>query len=291
MTANVIFGLSVPVTTDLVTRHLTPNAYMLARCVGAAIIFWCISAFMPRERVPRRDLLIIILGGFLGFAVSQTLTAWALAYTTPVYYSLVGTLVPIAVLLLAWMWLNEQMTQRKIIGVILGVAGAILMVAVGWTSGTGRNDILGIGLALGSLITWAVYLIITQSVSTRYSAVTQMKWMFLVSTIAVLPFTWSELPYQPVWSASSSTMWLAAGEVAFVVILATVLGYFFIPYAMKRVNATVVSVYTNLQPVVASLVAIAIGQDVFSWDKPVAGALVLLSAYLVTTTSSRASDS
>lgn len=282
ITANVIFGLSVPMTTDLVTRHFTPFAYMLARCVGAAVIFWCISLALPRERVPRRDLLVIIGGGLLGFAVSQTLTAFALAYTTPVYYSLVATLVPIAVLVLAWMWLSERMTRRKLIGVILGVAGAMLMVAVGWNNGSGANDALGITLALGSLITWAVYLILTQRVSARYTAVTQMKWMFLSSSVAVLPFVWSELPEQPILGADTPTMWLGIGEMAFVVVFATVLGYFFIPYAMKRISATIVSVYTNLQPVVASVVAFAIGQDTLTWDKPVAAALVLLSAYLVT---------
>jgi hypothetical protein len=43
-----------------------------------------------------------------------------------------------------------------------------------------------------------------------------------------------------------------------------------------------VSTYTNLQPVVASLVAIAVGQDLLTWDKPVAALLVLLGAYIVT---------
>jgi drug/metabolite transporter (DMT)-like permease len=51
---------------------------------------------------------------------------------------------------------------------------------------------------------------------------------------------------------------------------------------MKSLAATTVSIYTNLQPVVASLVAIAIGQDVLTWDKPVAAVLVLLSAWIVT---------
>jgi drug/metabolite transporter (DMT)-like permease len=66
------------------------------------------------------------------------------------------------------------------------------------------------------------------------------------------------------------------------VLFATGLGYFLIPYAMKFLRATTVSVYTNIQPVVASLVAIAVQQDVFTWDKPVAAVLVLLGAYIVT---------
>ena len=69
---------------------------------------------------------------------------------------------------------------------------------------------------------------------------------------------------------------------AFIVLFATGLGYFLIPYAMKFLKATTVSIYTNIQPVVASLVAIAIGQDLFTWDKPLAGIMVLLGAYIVT---------
>ena len=69
---------------------------------------------------------------------------------------------------------------------------------------------------------------------------------------------------------------------AFIVIGATALGYFLIPFAMKYLQATTVSIYTNLQPVIASFVAIMLGQDVLTWDKPVAGVLVLLSAYIVT---------
>ena len=68
----------------------------------------------------------------------------------------------------------------------------------------------------------------------------------------------------------------------FIVMFATVAGYFAIPFAMRCLKATTVSVYTNLQPIVASLVAIALSQDVLTWDKPVALILVLLSAWLVT---------
>ena len=73
---------------------------------------------------------------------------------------------------------------------------------------------------------------------------------------------------------------------AFIVLMATVLGYFLIPFAMRWLSATTVSIYTNLQPMVASFVAIIIGQDRLTWDKPVAALLVLLSAYIVTVVSS-----
>lgn len=278
--ANVIFGLGVPVTKLLLDQWVSPMAYMATRCLGAAAIFWLISLFLPREKVVPRDLTVIILGGLLGIVVSQTLTAWALTFTTPVYFSLIATLTPVATMLCAVLFIGEKISTRGVVGVALGVAGAMLMVFVGWQGGSGKNDILGIALTLLSMFTWAVYLIITRKVSARYTAVTQMKWVFLASAIAVLPFSLTDLQSATLYSAA--TQWSGLAEMAFIVVFATVAGYFAIPFAMRYLKATTVSVYTNLQPVVASLVAIALSQDVLTWDKPVALVLVLLSAWLVT---------
>lgn len=278
--ANVIFGLGVPVTKLLLDEWVSPMAYMATRCMGAAAIFWLISLFMPRERVERRDLLVIMGGGLLGFVVSQTLTAWALQFTTPVYFSIIATLTPVATMVCAALFIGERLSLRGALGVAIGVVGALLMVMVGWQGGSGMNDLLGIGLAVLSLLTWAVYLIITRKVSVKYTAVTQMKWVFLVSTLAVLPFSWTDLQASRLYS--SQWAWSGVAEMAFIVVFATVAGFFAIPFALRYLKTTTVSVYTNLQPVVASFVAIAIGQDLLSWDKPVSLALVLLSAWIVT---------
>lgn len=278
--ANVIFGLGVPVTKLLLDEWVSPMAYMATRCMGAAAIFWLISLFMPREHVERRDLLVIMGGGLLGFVVSQTLTAWALHFTTPVYFSIIATLTPVATMVCAALLIGERICLRGALGVAIGVVGALLMVMVGWQGGSGMNDLLGIGLVVLSLLTWAVYLIITRKVSVKYTAVTQMKWVFLVSTLAVLPFSWTDLQASRLYS--SQWAWSGVAEMAFIVVFATVAGFFAIPFALRYLKTTTVSVYTNLQPIVASFVAIAIGQDLLSWDKPVSLALVLLSAWIVT---------
>ena len=282
--ANVIFGLGVPVTKYLLEDWTTPMVYMALRCIGAALIFWLIATFLPKEKVEKKDLIVIMLGGLTGFVISQTLTAWSLNYTSPVYYSLIATLVPIGTMILAALFLNEKITGVKLLGVCLGIAGAALLVLVKWQTEAGSNDLLGIFFALMSLLTWVIYLIITSKVSAKYSAVTQMKWTFLVSTIAVLPFAWNEFGQTKLFSGDYgfSEGLMGIGGMAFIVVFATVMGYFMIPYAMKYLRATTVSIYTNLQPIVASLIAIAIGQDILTWDKPVAAVLVLVGAYLVT---------
>ena len=281
--ANTIFGLGVPVSKALLDSWVTPMGYMASRSFFAAIIFWLIACFLPKEHVERKDLMVILFGGLLGFVISQSLTAWALDFTTPVYFSLIAALTPVGVMLMAALFIGEKITWIKVLGVILGIVGALLMLVKGWQAGAGKNDVLGIFLAILSVLTWAIYLIVTRKVSQKYSSVTQMKWVFLISAIVTVPIAMPEFGAQALYS--SAVNWEGIAEMAFLVLGATVLGYFLIPVAMKTLHATTVSIYTNLQPIVASMVAIFVGQDFLSWDKIVAAALVLLSAYIVTNAS------
>ena len=279
LVANIIFGLGVPITKLLLDNWVSPMAWMATRCIGAAVIFWAVSLFVPKEKVPIKDLFVIMTGGLIGFLVSQTFTAWAIDYSTPAYVSFIGTLTPVMTMVCAALFIGERISGRGLVGVVIGIIGAMLMVVMNWQGGAGKNDVLGIGFALLSLLTWAIYLIITRKVSAKYSAVTQMKWIFLVSSVAILPFSWSDLAHSTLYS--SAWQWSGVLEMAYIVVLATVVGFFAIPFASRYLKATTVSVYTNLQPILASFVAIALGQDLLTWDKPVALILVLLSAYMV----------
>jgi drug/metabolite transporter (DMT)-like permease len=279
--ANVVFGLNVPVTKALLNHWMTPLGYMGTRSLFAVLLFWIIQCFTPKEHVEKRDLLLIIVGGFMGFIISQYLTAVSLGYTSPVYFSLIAALSPIVVMLLAAIFLKEPITKYKTFGVILGITGVVLMITMGNSVTVGSNDLLGIILAIFSIMAYSVYLIIMRSVSQKYSAVTQMKWMFLFTAIILVPLGANEYTQQAIYS--SDWNWDGILELAFVLVFATSVGYFLMPFGMKFLRATTVGVYMNLQPIVASLVAIFIGQDAFSWDKPVAAILVLLGAYVVTT--------
>ena len=50
---------------------------------------------------------------------------------------------------------------------------------------------------------------------------------------------------------------------------------------LKGIQPTTASIYINLQPIIASVVAILIGQDIFSWDEPVSAILVISGVLLV----------
>ena len=279
--ANLIFGLNIPISKALLSQWMTPFGYMASRTLVATIIFWIIQSFLPKEKVSPKDLAIIAMGGIMGFVVSQSLTAISLQYTSPVYFSLIVALSPLVVMLLAAVFLKEPITGKKMAGVVLGIAGALLMIMQIDNSTSGKNNLWGIFLAIISVTAFSVYLIIIRSVAQKYTTVTQMKWMFLFAAIILVPLGCTEYSEQALFSASWG--WSGVWELAFVAILATSVAYFLTPFGMKYLRATTVSVYMNLQPIVSSGAAICVGQDSFSWDKPLAAVLVIAGAYVVST--------
>lgn len=286
LTANVIFGLHIPVSKALVSSWMTPLGYMLLRILFASIIFWGVSLFQPKEKVKPKDLLLIAVGGLFGFTIAQYTFALALNYTTPVTVSLIIALSPVVVMLLAALFLKEKITRNKIIGVVLAIVRAALLILCNANGGGGSNNMAGILILLLNITCYSIYLIITRKISSRYSSVTLMKWTFLTNLIIVLPIGYSELLAQRIFTTGGfhEGWWL----LAYVLLISTVVGYFLMPVGLKRLKATTVSIYMNMQPVVASVVAIIIGQDLFSWDKPVAALLVITGVYFVTLNKSKA---
>lgn len=283
--ANVFFGLNIPVMKALIPTAFTDWGYIMIRSVVALVTFWVLQAFIPREVVQRRHVWLLILGAFLGFVFSQYMSVVSIQYTSPVYFSLIVALSPIATMLMAAIFLHEPITTHKTLGALMGVGGAMLLVAQVLGQSSGSNDLLGILAAFVGCIAFSGYLIIARHLSAFYSATTQMKWIFLIAALMILPFVWSDLLTQPLLTQPQT--WQTWGLVAYVLIFPTSVAYFLFPLSMKYIRATTVSVYMNLQPIIASIAAIAIGQDRLTWDKPLAAILVLWGAYIVSQSKSR----
>lgn len=276
---NVIFGLNIPVTKSLLSGWMSPMGYTLTRMLFGVTVFWVIGFFQKREKVPYRDLMMIFLCGLLGLVATQVTFAIGLRYTTPVTYSLILALSPIIVLALSAVFLKESATREKIVGVIMGITGAAIIILQSANGSPGSNTIFGIIIAIVSVICYAGYIILTRKIAAKYSPVTMMKWMFLLSVLILLPFGFSELPEQRVYSSETSLT--AISELIFALLFSSILAFFLMPVALKRIKATTASIYINLQPLVASSVAIAIGQDIFGWDKVLALILVMSGVHFV----------
>ena len=280
----VVLGLNIPVTRDILLNYLSPFAYIGIRAAVTALFFWIVQIFAKKQKIERKDFMLILLGGFLGFVFSQYLTSLSLKYTTPVYFSLILALSPVVVLILQSIFFNEKITKRKMLGIAFGIFGAAILAvrAAMETGAQGSNNLLGILFAVVSVSSFAGYVVICADISRKYHAVTQMNWIFSLSAFLVCPYWVLSGTYLTEPIPASPAIRRGITEIAFLIIFATIAVYILIPIGMRTVSAAVVSIYMNLQPIVASITAILIGMDVFTWDKPIALVFVLLGAYIAT---------
>ena len=278
--AYAIFGFNIVFNKDIAnTGMVSPMVMFLLRAVGACALFWILSAFMPREKVPARDLWLMVLASFLGLFVPQVSFLFAIELATPIDTAVLGALTPIYTMCFAFLFLHEPITFKKAGGVAMSLSGVMLLIfnSVHADGAVARTQPLGVLLLAINGLSFAGYLGAFRPLISRYSVVTLMKWMFLFSLLMALPFSLGGLMQTPFADLAPSVAW----EIAFVVVFATFVAYFLIPVGQKYLRPTLVSMYSYLQPIVAAVISITLGMDRFTWQKVLAAVLIFGGVALV----------
>lgn len=277
--AYAIFGVNIIVCKDLTSSQLiSPIALFTLRSVGAGLLFWLISAFMPQEKVEWRDQPKIWAASVLGFLLTQLTFLIAIPSITPLDCSITSSMSPIYTMIIAAIVLREPITWQKAGGVILSFAGVIFLLLNSVSAG-GATQTTTIGLLLMILncICFSLYLGMFKPVIARYSVVTFMKWIFLYSTIMSLPLSAKELVTLDYAALPGNIV----AELTFLILCSTFITYFLIPVGQKRIRPTLVSMYSYVQPIIATGISIYLGMDTLGWQKVLAAIAVFAGVMVV----------
>lgn len=277
--AYAIFGVNIVVCKDLTSGHLiSPIAIFTLRSLAAGALFWILSLFLPAEKVERKDYLKIAAAAFLGYFVTQMTFLMAIPVVTPMHCSIISSLTPIYTMLIAAMVLKEPLSWQKAGGVAVSLAGVLFLIFNNSSSSAiGESSIGGILLLLLNSFCFALYLGIFRPLISKYSVVTFSKWIFLFSAMMALPFSFNEVIHIE-WLSIPTGQLL---ELGFLILFATFISYFLIPFGQKRIRPTLVSMYSYIQPIIATAISIIIGMELLSWQKILAAAMVFTGVFIV----------
>ncbi|MDE7414174.1 MAG: DMT family transporter [Muribaculaceae bacterium] len=277
--ANVMWGLMSPVAKKVFAGGIVAPVVMVDfRVGGAALLFWITSLFTTREDVPVKDIARLFGAGMLGILLNQGCFIFGVSLTSPGEASLVTTTMPMWVMLLAWVFLREPVTAKKWGGILLGAAGAVILILGSGNVGGGDKPALGDFIVLCAQLSYALYLTLYRNFIRKYSLVTIMKWMFLSAAVVAIPGSIDSLVSTD-WYYISAMEW---GGISYVAICGTFLAYICIMIGQKRLRPTLVGMYNYVQPIVATITGICLGLDVFSPLKGVAIVLIFSGVWLVT---------
>lgn len=278
--AYTIFGLNLVFCKDIANSDvLSPMPLFTLRALGAAALFWLVSLFLPKEPVARADFGRIALASLVGLYIPQLTFLKAITVSATIDASVMHTLSPIFTMFFAFFFLKEPISWKKAAGVAVSFAGVLLLIFNSFhAEGTvSKTSAAGFALLILNSLSFALYLGAFRQLIARYSVVTFMKWTFLFSLLLSLPFSCREL----VTADYAAIPRNVAGEIAFLIFFATFVAYFLIPYGQKRIRPTLVSMYSYLQPILATVISIFTGLDVLTWQKLAATLLVVGGVVLV----------
>ncbi|WP_053990413.1 DMT family transporter [Mangrovimonas sp. TPBH4] len=275
----VLYGVTFTFANDVIDGgHVAPFGFILLRVLGATTLFWIISIFAPKERIERKDYKTFLLASIFGIGLNMLTFFKGLQYTTPIHASVIMTVVPIVVLVFSAFLLKEKITNLKILGVLLGFTGAIVLSVYGKSTQVGDHILLGNFLVFINAVSYSFYLIIIKKVVDKYHPLTFIKWLFTFGLIWVLPFGFGELKSVNLSTFSTYTYF----AVGFVVIGATFGTYLLNLFALTKLRASTVGTFLYMQPVVAGIFAVVMGSDTLNVIKLSAAALIMTGVFLVT---------
>jgi drug/metabolite transporter (DMT)-like permease len=269
------FGL-LPVAVKVALREMTSPALALVRVAGAAAAFVVLQRVLVGERVHgRRDYGLLALYALTGVVLNQLLYITAVSLTTAVAAQMMMTAGPAITLLIAILLRKETATAPRLLGIAIAGAGALYMV------GAHLGNALGNLLALLNVFAYSIYLVISRELLRKYHPLTVITWVFVFGAVGMLPWGLVPLVHQAA-RLHGTTWWM----LAFIILFPTIGAYWLNVFALKRVESSLVAVFTYLQPIVTALAAIPLLHEHPS-PRVIPAALLIFGGVAVTSVGGR----
>ncbi|MDA0701304.1 MAG: DMT family transporter [Bacteroidetes bacterium] len=275
--ASIIYGANHTIAKELMPEVIRPHAFILLRVVGAAILFWLIAQFFPKERVDKKDRMLFFWCALFGMSINMTSFFKGLELSTPINSSVVITLVPVILLVLGRIFLKESISALKATGIFIGLAGALGLVLLDVpTQANAPNIPLGNLYFMLNAFSYSIYLILVKPLTHKYHAITLMKYFFLIAIPLNIPLGYQEFSQVAWTSLSFDSIW----RLCFVVVATTVLTYLFNIFALKQLSPSTIGAFIYLQPIIATIVALASGVDHLNAIRIFAALFIFAGVYL-----------
>ena len=187
---------------------------------------------------------------------------FGLSQTSPIDGSIISTITPLMVLILSVLVGLEKLSKQKILGLLLGMAGAIAIIATSSSDTHAKSKLLGnILIFIGACVS-ATYMVWFKHLVVKYRITTLLRWIYCISAIVMLPIGAHDIFTTDI-SAMDTKIVVAT---LFVLIVPTYIPNLLLNYSLRYVAPTVTSIYAYIQPIVAITLSVLMGLDKLHFD-------------------------
>lgn len=262
----------------------SPGALSLGRLViGSVALGVPLIARRAWRRPTGRQWVSLVLIGVLWFGVYNVALNAGERRLDAGTSAMLIQLSPILIAVLALFVLRELPSRYLVIGMALAFAGVIVIALS--TSGSGKHDIIGVGLCLLSAVSYSISLILQKPLMTTLSAI-QVTWVACtVGGIVCLPFA-GQLADQLGSASTADVAWLI-----YLGIFPTAIAFTTYAFALRHMNASSLGVTTYLVPPITVLMSWWILGETPPAAAYVGGALALIGVSIARRVPKRSAES
>jgi len=256
---------------------IEPFTFAFYRYILSSLILLGIVRIRAKgPAIEKKDYKKILALGFLIIPFNQTTYLYGQKLTGAGHGALLFATVPIWLFIGGMFYLKERFVMRRALGVIVGLAG-VIVILTGGAIHLGTQYLIGDMLILIAVWAWAAYTLLGKPLVLKYGAFRVTAYALASGSAIYFPFG---LYRAIIFDYASATLgaWLT---VIYVTLGVSVGSYVLWYWLLKYMEATKIAVFHNLQPVVAAGTAAVFLGEPIGWSF-ILGGIVVLTGVLIT---------
>lgn len=227
-----------------------------------------------------RDFWIFLYLGFFGVTVNQICFTVGLHFTSVSHAAVIVGIGPLYILVLAVLLRLERATGHKVIGMLIALLGIAVMASENGIYARSPS-LLGDAITMTGSIGFAMYVVLGKRVAGKYDTLTMTAFNHFAGALIVLPLAIHEARIMHESGNLMHLPWQAWVAVGYMAVFSSALAYVFYFWLLRYLEASQLSAFTYLLPVLATILGILWLGEKGSWGQVLGGVLALGGVYWI----------
>lgn len=280
-----IFGLNF-ISMKFLSENMPPFGLVFFRFAIATVFLYLVIGIKSYKnksykKISKNDRKAVIITGFLGIAVFYIFQVISLKYLTASLCALLCATIPIFTVIVNVIIYKKKMTIFIAGNFLISLFGVYLVIDKSISELLSSGELIGCLYMILAIFSWIAYTIITFKLQKKYDNICLLGNQCLWGTLLLFIFAVFDFKKMLYVFEHTNVLPAIVGNLIFVGVVSSALGYFFYIYGMEKVGVDISSLYMNLIPVVTAVGSYFILNEDMNRTKILGMIIVLLSIYAV----------
>jgi len=236
--------------------------------------------FRPNLKIDKKDLPLLIFAAVLNVSIHIPLFFYGLKLTSVINATLIASAGPLLTLLIAKKFLNEDVKKNMLIGSFVGILGFLLIILNPLLTNNLSVSLVGNMFLLLSTLTWIYYELLAKKFHKKYDSKTITFYTFFFGSIPLIPFAWGSFHMIP----ELIRLPIFVFGIIWGILVTSLLAFYVWQWGLSRLTLSRVGFFMYIDPIVATVAAILILDEVLTGSFIIGAVLIFAGLYVAETT-------